>query len=557
MTNLILWLLARMQPFIRAAGADYGQLRAIVQVKLMMDSRRNTVNLGRYGKKANEESNNAFLKTLAIYAVLGSLLSIGMLGLPEPGVLFFPLTLQFAYIMALCALTLISDFSTVILDSSDNQIILPRPVDSRTLWLARIVHISSYLTAIALSVSLGGLLVVSYRFGALAGVVFLVMALLSAVLMVFLTNVFYLGLMRFISEDKLREVINYVQILMAILFYGGYQILPRLMNTNDMFSRALPHEWWHFLIPPMWMAGAVDLIAKPAIDTTHLAFLLLALTMPILGLWAMNRFLTGNFVQQLSSLDQENRPAADAGAPGTKAVSEQGSGGIVEQLAGWLTRNPLERAAFGFAWRVTGRDRKFKLKTYPQLGFALAYTVGMSFQKTGGMFYLFALYFAGIYVMVAQLQLSVSDNYRASWVYGSAPIRQPGDVLVGSLKALITKLLLPFYILIAAYILYQFGLDKIDDVLLAFSNSLVMLMSSALLSKRYMPFSMAQDVLNQNNTSRGILIAAVLGVVGLAHFGLTYLPYGVWIALPFSIALFAYLLATYRKTGWESVEMSG
>lgn len=554
MTNLVLWLLARLRPLIRIAGADYGQLRAIVQVKLMMDSRRNTVNLGRYGKKANEESNSAFLKTLAIYAVLGSLLSIGMLGVPEPDVIFFPLTLQFAYIMALCALTLISDFSTVILDSSDNQIILPRPVDSRTLWLARIVHISSYLTAIALAISLGGLLVVSYRFGALAGLMFLIVALLSAVLMVFLTNVFYLGLMRFISEDKLREVINYVQIVMAILFYGGYQLLPRLMDTNELFSRALPHEWWHFLVPPMWMAGAVDLIVKPALDSTHLTFLFLALTMPILGLWAMNRFLTAGFVQKLSGLDQETQPAVRKDISGAKPMAEQRSGGIIEQLSGWLTSNPLERAAFGFAWRVTGRDRKFKLKTYPQLGFALAYTVGMSFQKTEGMFYLFALYFSGIYAMVAQLQLSVSDNYRASWVYGSAPIRQPGDVLVGSLKALITKLLLPFYILIATYILYQFGTDKIDDVLLAFSNSLVMLMSSALLSKRYMPFSIAQDALSQNNTSRGIMIAAILGVVGLAHFGLTFLPYGVWIALPFSIALFAYLLAAYRKTGWESVE---
>ena len=87
-------------------------------------------------------------------------------------------------------------------------------------------------------------------------------------------------------------------------------------------------------------------------------------------------------------------------------------------------------------------------------------------------------------------------------------------MLVGSLKALIIKLLLPFYCLIAAYILYQFGLDKIDDVLLAFSNSLVMLVCSALLSKRYMPFSIAQDALSQNNTSRGILIAVILGVVG-------------------------------------------
>ncbi len=94
-------------------------------------------------------------------------------------------------------------------------------------------------------------------------------------------------------------------------------------------------------------------------------------------------------------------------------------------------------------------------------------------------------------------------------------------------------------------------------MLLAFSNSLVMLLSSALLSKRYMPFSIAQDALNQNNTSRGVLIAAVLGVVGVAHFGLTYLPYGVWLALPVSLGLFVYLLEQYRKADWGSIEMGG
>lgn len=555
MTSLILWLLDLAKPLFRIMGADYGQLRAIVQVKLMMDNRRSFVSLGRYGKSATE-SNSNFTRILLIYAVVGSLISVTVLFIPDQDKLFFPLTLQFSYIMALCAMTLITDFSSVIMDSSDNQIILPRPVGSRTLWLARIVHITSYLFAIALSLSVGGILLMAYRFGAVVGLSFLVMSLLSAVLMVFLTNVFYLALIQLISEEKLREVINYFQIVMAILFYGGYQLLPRLIDSQNLFTQTIIHQWWHYLIPPMWMAGTVDMLVQPILDKTHLLYGALALFAPFGGLWLMSRFLTANFTRKLSSIDSERRTEALANT----SQSTQSSGvRWLDLLSGWFTTSPLERAAFTFTWQITGRDRKFKLKTYPQLGFGFAYVVAMSFQQgsfgTKGFFYIFALYFAGLYVMVAQYQLGVSDNYRAAWIYGSAPIQIPGDVLSGSLKALIIKLLLPFYTLLSSYILYRYGIDKIGDVLLAFSNSLVMLLCTALLSKHFMPFSVAPDALKQSNTARSLLTSLILGVIGLSHYGLTILPYGTWVALPFSTVLFWFLLQQYQKTAWNRINM--
>ncbi|GAB4052393.1 hypothetical protein [Spirosoma litoris] len=554
MATFILWILDRLQPLFRTLGADYGQLRAIVAVKLTMDNRRSIISLGRYGKPSGE-NNSSFIRILGIYTLFGGFVGLGILSFPERDQMFFPLTLQFAYVMALSAMTLISDFSSVILDSSDNQIILPRPVNSRTLWLARVVHIASYLFAIALSISLGAVFIISTRFGALAGVLVLVLSLLSSVLMVFLTNVFYLVLMRFISEEKLREVINYFQIIMAILFYGGYQLLPRLMAPEMRLAQALEHQWWHYLVPPMWMAGAVDMVVQPAIDQMHLIFLALAFVTPFSGLWFMNRFLTADFTQKLSGLDQESRLAESA----SSVQETQQAPGWVDRFANGFTNSPLERAAFAFTWRITSRDRKFKLKTYPQLGFGLAYVVVMSIQGqtfgSSSFFYLFALYFASIYVMVAHYQLGVSDNYRAAWVYGSAPIREPGAILSGSLKALIIKLLTPFYLLLSAYILYRYGTDKISDVLLAFCNSLVMVVSSALLSTRYMPFSTAQDALKQNNTARGLLISIVLGIVGFSHYGLTFVPYGVWLATPVSIATFWILLQQYKKTDWGKIVM--
>ena len=322
-----------------------------------------------------------------------------------------------------------------------------------------------------------------------------------------------------------------------------------------MLTDALEHQWWHYAVPPMWMAGAVEVIIRPVLDQTHLIFLSLALLMPFAGLWFMNRFLTVDFTQKLSSIDQESGSVSSP----SKQSGRQTESGWVERLSDWITTTPLERAAFAFTWRVTGRDRKFKLKTYPQLGFGLAYVVAMSVQGQSfgrsGFFYLFALYFAGLYVMVAQYQLSVSDNYKASWVYGSAPIRQPGDLLSGSLKALIIKLLMPFYVLLAGYILFRYGTDKTPDVVLAFFNSLIMLISAALLTTRRLPFSVAPDALKQNNTARGLLVSLVLGIVGFSHYGLTLVPYGVLWAIPVSAIVFWFLLRQYRQTGWGQIEM--
>ncbi|QJD78085.1 ABC-2 family transporter permease [Spirosoma rhododendri] len=554
MTPLILSILDRLQGLFRWLGADYSQLRAIVQVKLMMDNRRNYTTLGRYGqqKKDSDPPNNTFLKVLGFYALFGTLLSL-QLAFKDRESLFFPLILQFAYVMILCAMTLISDFSSIILDSSDNQIILPRPVSSRTLWLARITHISVYLFAIALATGIGSILVLGYRFGPVAGLLFLFLSLLSAMLMVFLTNLLYLGLMRFISEDKLREIINYVQIVMAIAFYGGYQLIPRLINRSDL-SDALDRQWWHYLVPPMWMAGAVDSVLQRTFDTDHLLLIALAILMPVGGIWVMSQFMTGSFTEKLSSLDQDSKSAQPIAATVAQPTR------LLDQLAGWFTGSLLERAAFAFAWRIMGRDRKFKLKTYPQLGFGFVYIVFMSVR--GGGFNnsefstLFSLYFAGLYGMVAQYQLSASDSFKASWLYGAAPIRQPGDILTGALKAIIVKLVTPFYLLVAAYLLGKNGFDKVDDIMLGYANTIVMLLASALLSDRRMPFSVPVDAVNQSNTGRSLLTLVVLTLVGGLHFILTLIPYGVWGGIVLALLVVWLLMRQYQRTNWNQIAMA-
>ncbi|MEZ0485929.1 hypothetical protein [Fibrella aquatica] len=555
MTPPTLLITDRLPYLWRFLGVNYGQLRAILLVKLTLDNRR-PVAFNQW-KKASETKNSYWL-SLGMYAFLGLLFAMFLSFAPPTGIVK-PAALFFGYVLAICTMSLISDFSSVILDSADNQIMLFRPVDSRTMLVARIVHIVSYLFAIALAVGVAGILVIGYRFGSVAGLLTLVMCLLMAILAVFLTNVIYLGLMQFVSNERIREVINYVQIGMGVVFYGGYQILPRLINS-DGDARFQPFIWkaWHYFLPPLWSAGSLDIVINRQVDGQHWGLLGLALTMPFVGLYIMIRVLGPAFSSQLANLDQDET-AKPTTAPVKTSNASKPSLSFANRMANWLTSSPLEKAGFTFVWFITGRDRKFKLRTYPGLGFGLVYAVIMTTNNKSAMaqgdgFFLLILYFGGIYIMTALMQIAISDNFKAAWIYESAPMREPGILLVGALKALVVKLMVPYFMVLAAYVLYLKGSSVLPDICLAFVNSLVMLLVSAIVSKRHLPFSMEQDVLRNNATSRSFLSLFILGLIGAAHWGLTYVPYARWIAIPIMAGVAFVLLRSYRKTQWSDIE---
>ncbi|MBO0950016.1 hypothetical protein [Fibrella forsythiae] len=556
MTPPTLFITDRLPFLWRLLGVNYRQLRAILAVKLQLDNRR-PVAFNQW-KKASE-TNNAYWVSLALYALFGAVFAFLLTVAPATGIVK-PATLFFGYVLIVCTMSLISDFSSVVLDSSDNQIMLFRPVDSRTMLTARVVHIISYLFTIALAVGALGVVAIGYRFGAVAGLLSLVLCLMMAILAVFLTNVIYLLLMQFVSNDRLREVINYVQIGMVVFFYGGYQLLPRLMN-DDGFSGLQPFVWqtWHYALPPLWSAGSLDLVVNRQIDARHLILLGLALVVPFAGLYLMTRVLAPIFSSKLATLDQEEK-AEPVARPISTSQPVAPSLPLAEKLASWLTSSPLEHAGFTFVWFITGRDRKFKLRTYPGLGFGLAYAVVMglnhqsSMGRQGSSFFLFILYFGGIYIMTALMQIAISDNYKAAWIYESSPMSQPGLLLAGGIKALVIKLMLPYFCLLAGYVLYVQGTSAIPDVLLACVNSLIMLLITAVMSKRHLPFSMAQDVVRNSTTSRSLLSMFIIGLIGVAHWGLTYIPYGRWVALPVMIGVAVVLFRTYQQTQWHEVE---
>lgn len=551
MNGLFLLILSWLRPLITRLGADFEQVRAIVALKLTLDNRRTYTAFGNQQQYKQKDRSNSFWLMLLLYSIMG-LAGVGMLLTMYRQAPLFALSFSFVLPMLLVGMALISDFSAVLLDSSDNSIILPCPVTSRTLLVARLVHICLYLFMISLATSVASLVFVGIKFGLPMALVYFTFTLLGTLLVVFMTNLLYLLLMRFASEEKLREVITYMQIIVAIFFYAGYQILPRMIETTGQ-TVTMTIQWWHYLLPPVWLGGAMEAVLSLTFDTTHTVLLFLSILTPFVGLWVTVKYLTPLYSQRIASIDTEARSTSPA-VPTSQPTDQAG------WLAKWVTGSAVEAAGFSLTWRTMLRDRQFKLRAYPTIGYMIVlffmffWRSPSSFSnfQTGGFTTMLPLYFCSLMLSNAINLLWYSDQHKAAWVYAATPLTNPGSVMLGAVKAAVMQFLIPVQLFISAIILYLVGWQALDDVVLTLGINLIVAGLYAIASGYHLPFSVPLNQMTKGaNVARTIGTMLLIAILGFAHWGLTKVPYGVLVGIPVSAVGVYILNQTIRRAGWN------
>jgi ABC-2 type transport system permease protein len=567
MTNFILKLVSLFRKIYESGGINFDQLLAILRVKLMMDNRRQNASLNR-GMQQKKETNNRFVMILVSYIFLGGLLTVYVVLIDS---VFIATTILHTFIMVMLAMTLITDYSAVLLDTADSMILLPRPVDSRTLFAARLTHIALYVGLITLSVSIVPMIVIAAKFGAYTWLVFMFTLVMNALFTLFFTSLVYLLLMKFTSEERLKDILNYVQIGVAIFIFAFYQLMPRILNMEDLQNIQFEPSWWNYLIPTMWMAGTIEAFTVSGMTLYNLPHIVLCLIVPIFGLWVMNKYFATVFNQKLQGLSMELKtPAKDISLQGGPSVSNENMGkpSLMQRLSEVFTINPIERSAFQLVWIQVSRDRKIRLRLYPQFAyvFVLLFVFMFSFMRREEDFatafeniknqswYLFLIYFGSTVLSTSMVLIPYSDDFKAAWVYYAIPIQKPGDILVGALKAQITKLFLPFYLILAIIILAVWGLKALDDIVFGFFNIMILSLISALIMKPLLPFSEQGSTQEQSgNFIRGLLTFTIFGVIAFIHYLFTRWDYMTLIGIPFQILIIYFLIKKYRDTPWINV----
>ncbi|MFC2097269.1 hypothetical protein ACFLSI_02930 [Bacteroidota bacterium] len=549
MVNFILKFIDLFRGILTAIGVDYEQLRVILWAKLTMDSRKAS-GITRKGKKKK----NVLVMQVFIYSMMG--IMIGILIAPinsafTLGYIFF-IPLMFMIIVAL-----ISEFTTILIDTSDNTILLPRPVNSRTILIAKIIHIAVYLMIISLSLSLVSIVIVFIKYGILTGLVFIICIIIACLFTIFLTNLFYLVLMKITSGEKLKDIIAYFQVFMAIVFMGAFQLLPRLSDKIDMSNISFDISWWTYFVPPAWMSGTLDAFANKDFGPGNLIFMGCTIIIPLIGLWMVSKIFAPTFTKRLSQIDQGSNKKKHK-------VKNEKRQNIQYWYANILTRNASEFTAFILTWKLSSRDRKFKQTVYPSFGYVFIFLLVFLFQKEGNiedlfkgvgqnklMFYML-LYFPVFIIFSVLASLRFSDEYKAAWIYEAFPVESPGNILSGGLKAVLVKLYFPFYIVIGVIVLLIWGTEKIPDLLLAFFN--ILLFTSLLSRLTIFSFPFSEERIIQESGSRmikNIIFMLLAGVIGFLHWGLNYLDINALFILPVVVAAMILIFRSYRLLTWD------
>ena len=252
----ILRFIDKFRGLFESFGVDYDTMRKILQVKFLLDERRVPTVMKNNSSKKKSEEGNSIVKSLWFYILLGLILVPFVI---LEGNYLFKMSFLFGILMFMMMTILISDFSSVLLDLRDKDIILSKPVDGKTLSAAKTVHIMIYMFYITFSFTGPALIVSLFRSGFLFFIVFLLEIILMDLLVVALTALLYLLILKFFDGEKLKDIINYVQIILTISLSVGYQLIGRLFDFSDIMNIDFVPKWWQYLIPSMWFGGSFEI----------------------------------------------------------------------------------------------------------------------------------------------------------------------------------------------------------------------------------------------------------------------------------------------------------
>jgi ABC-2 type transport system permease protein len=561
MDKLFLRLIAFLSPVLQKTGVNTDQLYNILKVKLMMDNRRpSAMFAARRGIKTGTSAKYSWLTsffTVLMGVFIGLVLFLD--NMPYVGE-----TLYFLIFMVLMSMTLISDFTTVLIDTRDQFILLPRPVDDRTIAVSRILHISFYVLRLALLQGIAGLVIVGFIDGLWAVPLFFIQILEATFLSIFMVNIIYLLLMRSVSPQKFKDIISYFQIGFSVIVFGTYYLLPRLINVSVLQNISLISHWWAWLLPPVWISALNELICHYGRSGyMTIIFAMVGLILPVVGLWLVAKVLAPGFNRRLAVI-----ATSDGNSSTQDNIKKAGGFSLIDKIANIVAPDPIENAGFRITWKLSTRTREFKMKVFPYFAYVPIYFLYFTLSGTGntadhinklqhGHGYVFLIYLCTFILSAILTNISMSEKYKSSWVYYALPIAEPGKILSGMYKAVLVVYFLPYCLLVGIAVVTIWGPQAINDIILATLVSVIYGMLMALFMVKGLPFS--KPVIAKQGGGKMIstlVILALIGGIGFAHYYLMRWETLIWITIvPFliiNIVMFHY----YKKQTWENIEAS-
>lgn len=563
MNKFLLFLFLLPKGLYRALGADVHHLKAILKVKLMLDDRR-PMAMGK-GQQTKKKPVRFMTALSAFISMIIGLMYIFPLMLDDT---IMGLWIYCSVFLLMLSFMLISDFSTVLFDTRDKTILLPRPINERTLLLSRLLHMFIYLFRIVFPMSLAGWILMGVTKGWQAAVWFPFLVLMLTIVALFLVNACYLLILRFAKEGKFKDIVNYFQIIFSILFFACVYLMPRAVNSEGFNQLKHTDFRWAQYTPTYWLAASYTWIEPDKLSAITKWISILSIVGPLVLVWLTIKYLSPSFAKRIGNIDIVN---TETEAPRINAQSSSRKNSeLYLKLADWFNKTPIAKAGFSIAWLQTSRSRNFKMRVFPSFGFVPVYffylitmnntsTVSETWNKLPDTrTYVLLLYMTSFVVMNLLNMLVHSDQYKASWVYYSSPIAQPGEVMLGAFKALWVKYFLPMFTIVSLFVLYVWGAKILIDIALAFVNITVFAIGVLRVAYRRLPFSALEQMKEKGNRFfKTMFIMLLPASLGFGHYWTTFTPWLWWLKILFIIlsSILLWLLwDSYKNTSWDEVK---
>ncbi|PMC35899.1 hypothetical protein CJ195_16705 [Bacillus sp. UMB0899] len=538
-------LLDRFEKVFTSFDIDYKSMRKILQIKLTMDGRRVPTIFSQNAPKKDKDDNNQYIKSLWIYVIFG-LFMVPFLFMGDN--YLFQMSLFYGIFTFFVMTSMISDFSSVLLDIRDRNILFPKPVNKRTISTAKMVHVIIYLSFLTIAIVGIPLVVGLIKNGLVYFLVSIINVILIDMFVVGLTALLYLAILVVFDGEKLKDIINYVQIFLSLAIMIGYQLLARSFTIIDLAISFEP-QWWQVFIFPMWYGANMESVMNGDFQLLYLLFSALGIIFPFLSIWLYIKF-NPVFEDNLQKLIYQGK------------AKEKRRSNIGQTLLKILCRSHEERTFFRFASLMMKNERDFKLKVYPSLGFSVVipfifimndFDTGFDLNQLSTSKSYFSIYFSLIIIPTTIILLKFSGKFKGSWIYRVAPLKQLKPLFSGTIKAFLFKLYLPVYLLLCVLFIVLFGVRILPDLLLVFSSACLYAIICFTIIEKTLPFS---ESFEANQTSNGALMFGLMllaSVFAGLHFLSTLFSFGLYLYLIISIVSLWLIWRKAFNITWEQV----
>ncbi|WP_231710653.1 hypothetical protein [Gracilibacillus suaedae] len=503
-------------------------MREILQLKLTMDTRR----VPTIFHESKSDSGNQFLKSLGIYALMGLILIAFLFG----DQYIFQVSIMYAIVMFIIMTSTISDFSSVLLDVRDKMIIGTKPVDSRTINATKVVHITIYLCQLTMAFTAIPMIIGLFNQGIVFFLLSLIVLLFVNLLILIMTALVYIIILRFFDGEKLKDIINYIQILLSISMIIGYQLVARSFEFVDL-NVNFSFEWWHVLMPPVWYGAIYEIVLNGVTDLSYIILAILGVILPLVAIFLYIKLIP-SFERNLEKLLSNSGKHKQAKEWWSRFWSKV------------LVRNKEEQVFFDFATRMLKNERDYKLKVYPTIGMALVfpciflltdYTSRSIDELRDGSMY-FSMYFSLVVIPAGVQMLQFSTNPKAAWIYRAVPLKNENVCHRAVLKAFLVRLFIPVYLILSVLFLVIFT-ERIWSflIILVLVAAIYSRICYQVFLKNVLPFSESYQIGQSKQSGQALALLALTVAFALFHYVMTLASFGSYILISVLVFINAFL----------------